>query len=154
MKNPCRFICNRYTAAYLVAIFAELVVYVAVQYGVIQWVSKQGSDPLTVWFFFDDPFYAALVAAAIGSIASVTVLQGHNRGSGRAFLLAAAAALLAYVPLQRTFRKAFIKYWEWQHDGRPMKFTMWAYDRAVPSALLVVPVVFLFVFWLMQREES
>ena len=148
-----RFTCKRFTSAYFVTIFVELVVYVAVQYGVIQWVSTQDSDLLTI-FFFDGAFYAALIAAAIGFFVSGTVLQSQKYKSGRSFLLASLAALLTYFPLHGAFLRAFIKYWEWQHDGRRMKFTMWADERAMPSVLLVVPVVFLFLFWLMERRES
>jgi predicted MFS family arabinose efflux permease len=40
------------------------------------------------------------------------------------------------------FEWAWITYWEWQHEGRKMKFTLWADDRALLSALALCALVF------------
>ena len=52
------------------------------------------------------------------------------------------AALLALVPSFKLFDWAFISYWEWQHQGRKMKFTIWADERAFVLALFLSGFVF------------
>ena len=52
------------------------------------------------------------------------------------------AALLAFVPLFALFDWALITYWEWQHEGRRMKFTFWADERALLSVLPFCAIVF------------
>lgn len=52
------------------------------------------------------------------------------------------AALVAFVPSFALFDWASIAYWEWQHEGRKMKFTLWADERALLLALLLSAIVF------------
>jgi hypothetical protein len=52
------------------------------------------------------------------------------------------AALVAFVPLFALFDWALIVYWEWQHEGRKMKFTLWADERALLLALSLWAVIF------------
>ncbi|MCU1287125.1 MAG: hypothetical protein JWO13_3475 [Acidobacteriales bacterium] len=48
-----------------------------------------------------------------------------------------------------------ISYWEWQHDGRRMKFTFWADERALPLALFVSGIsLFLTLKYLRKRQAS
>ena len=55
----------------------------------------------------------------------------------------------------KTFLWALIKYWEWQHDGRRMKFSFWADECALPLALLVCAIVFFVTFkYIQQRRKS
>jgi hypothetical protein len=60
----------------------------------------------------------------------------------RAICAGIIAALVAFVPLFMLFEWAWITYWEWQHEGRKMKFTLWADDRALLSALALCALVF------------
>jgi hypothetical protein len=60
----------------------------------------------------------------------------------RDYAAAGIAAMLAFVVFYQVFRWLFIRYWEWQHDGRRMKFTFWADERALPLALLVGVLAF------------
>jgi hypothetical protein len=46
------------------------------------------------------------------------------------------AAISALVVAYQAFRWVLIRYWEWQHEGRRMKFTIWAEERALPLAVL------------------
>lgn len=46
----------------------------------------------------------------------------------------------------------FIAYWEWQHQGRPMKITLWADDRAFLLTLLVCAIVFYVAVRYLQRR--
>ena len=45
-----------------------------------------------------------------------------------------------------------ITYWEWQHEGRKMKFTLWADERALLSALALCALVFYVVVRYVQRH--
>jgi uncharacterized BrkB/YihY/UPF0761 family membrane protein len=72
----------------------------------------------------------------------------------RAFVVAVFVALLAFAVFYNAFLQAFIQYWEWQHDGRPMKFTFWADERALPVALLACALVFFFTFRHFQPHDS
>jgi hypothetical protein len=60
----------------------------------------------------------------------------------RAICTGIVAALVAFVPLFMLFDWALITYWEWQHEGRKMKFTLWAEDRALLWALALCAFVF------------
>jgi hypothetical protein len=60
----------------------------------------------------------------------------------RAYAAAGIAATSVFVVLYQVFRWLFIRYWEWQHDGRRMKFTFWADERALLLALLVGVLAF------------
>jgi H+/Cl- antiporter ClcA len=76
-------------------------------------------------------------------------------GQLRAAVVALVAALLALIVSYKTFLWALIKYWEWQHDGRRMKVTFWADERALPLALLVCAIVFFVTFkYIQQRRKS
>jgi hypothetical protein len=72
----------------------------------------------------------------------------------RAVVVAVFVALLAFAVFYNVSLRAFIKYWEWQHDGRPMKFTFWADERALPVALLACAIVFFFTFRHFRRDSS
>jgi hypothetical protein len=61
------------------------------------------------------------------------------------------AALVAFVPSFKIFDWAFIALWEWQHDGRKMKITLWADDRALMLSLSLCAVVFYAVVRYLQR---
>jgi hypothetical protein len=69
-------------------------------------------------------------------------VTGTITGRLRAIVLALLAVLSALVISYKVFLWMFIKYWEWQHEGRRMKFTFWADERALPLALIVCVVVF------------
>lgn len=43
----------------------------------------------------------------------------------RVVVVALFVALIAFAVFYNAFLRIFIKYWEWQHDGRSMKFTVW-----------------------------
>jgi H+/Cl- antiporter ClcA len=76
-------------------------------------------------------------------------------GRLRAAVVALVAALLALIVSYKMFLWALIKYWEWQHHGRRMKFTFWADERALPLALLVCAIVFFVTFkYIQQRRKS
>jgi hypothetical protein len=64
------------------------------------------------------------------------------------------AALVSFVPLFLLVDRMFIAYWEWQHEGRPMKFTLWADERALPIALLLSAAVFYLTARFVQRRLS
>jgi hypothetical protein len=64
------------------------------------------------------------------------------------------AALVAFVPSFLLFDRMFIAYWEWQHEGRPMKFTFWADERALLLALSLCAVVFYAVVRYLQRHAA
>ena len=51
------------------------------------------------------------------------------------------AAFAAFVPSFALFDWALITYWEWQHEGRKMKFTLWADDRAFILTLFLCAIV-------------
>jgi hypothetical protein len=40
------------------------------------------------------------------------------------------------------FDWALITYWEWQHEGRKMKFNFWADERALLSTLALCALIF------------
>ena len=63
-----------------------------------------------------------------------------------------AAALAAFVPLFVLFGRAFIAYWEWQHERRKMKFTLWADERALPLTLALCAAVFYVTVQYLQRR--
>ncbi len=52
------------------------------------------------------------------------------------------AALVAFVPSFKVFDWALIFYWDWQHEGRKMKMTLRADDRALLLSLSLCAVVF------------
>ena len=56
----------------------------------------------------------------------------------KAFCGGVVAALVAFVPSFMLFDWILIGYWEWQHEGRPMKFTLWADERALLIAFFSV----------------
>jgi hypothetical protein len=62
------------------------------------------------------------------------------------------AALVAFVPLLALFDWALITYWKWQHEGRRMKFTFWADERALLSALSLCALVFCASVRYLQRH--
>ena len=62
------------------------------------------------------------------------------------------AALAAFVPLFALFDWTLIAYWEWQHEGRKMKFTLWADERALLLALSLCAVVFYLSVRHLQRH--
>jgi hypothetical protein len=64
------------------------------------------------------------------------------------------AALVAFVPSFKFFEWALIAYWEWQHDGRQMKITLWADDRALLLSLSLCAVVFCATVRYLQRHLS
>jgi hypothetical protein len=61
------------------------------------------------------------------------------------------ASLAAFVPLFALFDWALVAYWEWQHEGRKMKFTLWADERALLFALSLCAVVFYITVRSFQR---
>ena len=64
------------------------------------------------------------------------------------------AALVAFVPLFILSDWMLVAYWEWQHDGRPMKFTLWADERALLIALFLCATVFYLTVRYLQRRLS
>lgn len=72
----------------------------------------------------------------------------------RAVVVALFVALLAFALLYNAFLRAFVKYWEWQHHGRPMMFTFWADERALPLSVLACAIVFFFTFRHFLRDGS
>ena len=72
----------------------------------------------------------------------------------RAFAIGLVVALSVFVSSHKLFLWAFIKYWEWQHDGRPMKFTFWADERALPWSVLAFAVVFFVTFTHFRCDRS
>jgi hypothetical protein len=64
----------------------------------------------------------------------------------RAVVVALFVALLAFAVFYNAFLRAFVKYWEWRHDGLPMEFTFWADERALPLSVLACAIVFFFTF--------
>ncbi len=62
------------------------------------------------------------------------------------------AAAVAFVPSFKAFEWAFIDYWEWQHEGREMKITLWADDRALLLSLSLCAVVFYVTARHLQRH--
>ena len=61
-------------------------------------------------------------------------------------------AVLAFVPSFALFDWALILYWEWQHEGRKMKFTLWADERALLLALSLCAVIFYTIVRHFQRQ--
>jgi hypothetical protein len=70
----------------------------------------------------------------------------------RAICAGFVAALVAFVPLFMLFDWVLVMYWEWQHEGRKMKFTLWADDRALQSALALCALVFYVSARYIQRD--
>ena len=70
----------------------------------------------------------------------------------RPVVVAVGAALSALAVCHKVFLWAFIKYWEWQHDGRRMKFTFWADERALSLAIPICGGVFLFTLRYLHRR--
>jgi hypothetical protein len=62
------------------------------------------------------------------------------------------AALVAFAPSFKVFDWALIAYWEWQHEGRKMKITLWADDRALLLSLSLCAVVFYVTVRYLQRH--
>jgi hypothetical protein len=75
-------------------------------------------------------------------VRSLTVKE-KVQAAGMSLLTSLCALVLSY----QLFDWALIRYWEWQHDGRRMKFTFWADERAIPLAVLVC----IFVLFLTNR---
>jgi hypothetical protein len=63
------------------------------------------------------------------------------------------AALVAFVPSFKVFDWALIAYWEWQHEGRKMKLTLWADDRALLLSLFLCAIVFYVTVRYLQRQS-
>jgi len=63
------------------------------------------------------------------------------------------AALVAFVPSFKVFDWALIAYWERQHEGRKMKLTLWADDRALLLSLSLCAVVFYAAVRYLQRHS-
>jgi len=63
------------------------------------------------------------------------------------------AALVAFVPSFEVFDRALIAYWEWQHEGRKMKITLWADDRALLLSPSLRAVVFYVTVRYLQRQR-
>jgi hypothetical protein len=61
-------------------------------------------------------------------------------------------ALVAFVPSFKVFDWVLIAYWEWQHEGRKMKFTLWADDRALLLSLSLCAIVFYLMVRYFQRD--
>ena|SRR5678815_1090589 len=62
------------------------------------------------------------------------------------------AALVAFVPLFVLFDWALVACWEWQHEGRKMKITLWADERALLLALSLCAVIFFITARRSQRH--
>jgi hypothetical protein len=74
-------------------------------------------------------------------------------GRLRATVIALLAALSALVVSYKVFLRTFVRYWEWQHDGRRMKFIFWAEERALPLAVIVCSVVFFLTNRYLRRRH-
>jgi len=61
-------------------------------------------------------------------------------------------ALVAFVPSFKVFDWVLIAYWEWQHEGRKMKMTLWADDRALLPSFSLCAVVFYVTVRYLQRH--
>ena len=70
-------------------------------------------------------------------VGSSKIMIARTKHQMSAYAAAGIAATSVFVVLYQVFRWLFIRYWEWQHDGRRMKFTFWADERALLLALLV-----------------
>jgi hypothetical protein len=70
----------------------------------------------------------------------------------KAVCLGFIAALAALLPAFKLFDWMFIAYWEWQHQGRPMKITLWADDRAFLFTLFLCAIVFYVAVRYLQRR--
>jgi hypothetical protein len=64
------------------------------------------------------------------------------------------AGVMAFVPSFMLFDWILVAYWEWQHEGRPMKITLWADERALLMALLLCAAVFYLTARYLQRRLS
>lgn len=62
------------------------------------------------------------------------------------------ATLVAFVPSFKIFDWALVAYWEWQHEGRRMKITLWADDRALLLSLSLCAIVFYLMVRYFQRH--
>ena len=61
------------------------------------------------------------------------------------------AALVAFAPSFEVLDWVLIRYWEWQHEGRKMKLTLWADDRALLLSFCLCAVVFYITVRYLQR---
>ena len=61
--------------------------------------------------------------------------------------------LVAFVPSFKIFDWVLIAYWEWQHEGRKMKITLWADDRALLLSLSLCAIVFYLMVRYFQRHS-
>lgn len=62
------------------------------------------------------------------------------------------AASVAFLPAFKLFDWALIACWEWQHQGRRMKITLWADDRAFELTLFFCAIVFYVAARYLQRH--
>jgi hypothetical protein len=69
-----------------------------------------------------------------------------------ATVFAIVAALLALLVSYWTFRWGFIRFWEWQHEGRRMVFVFGPEINAAALAVLSSIAVFLVVFRHLLRK--
>jgi hypothetical protein len=65
---------------------------------------------------------------------------------------AVVAALVTFVPSFMLFDWILVAYWEWQHEGRPMKITLWADEPALLITLLLCAAVFYLAARYLQRR--
>lgn len=62
------------------------------------------------------------------------------------------AVLVSSLPAFKLFDWALIAYWEWQHQGRRMKITLWADDSAFILTLLLCTIGFYATVRYLQRH--
>jgi len=76
----------------------------------------------------------------------------HVQMRVKAVGLGIVAAAMAFLPAFKLFDWALISYWEWQHEGRRMKITLWADDQAFMLTLLFCATVFYVTVQYLQRH--
>lgn len=81
-------------------------------------------------------------AIALVSVTDIELNLCPMRTRVKAVCAGVVVALVAFVPSFKVFDWALIAYWEWQHEGRKMKITLWADDRALLLSLSICAVVF------------
>jgi hypothetical protein len=81
---------------------------------------------------------------------SPMAIKGKALAAGVALLAASLTLILSYKILDWFL----IRYWEWQHDGRRMAFTLWADFRAIPLAILTSLVVVFLTFRVVRRQSK